>query len=108
MNEVRIGAMLVMEDDRLVGIFTERDAIRRVLGGGLDPSSTKVSEVMSRDPISVTPSTSIDEARAIVTNRRIRHLPVVENGKVLGMVSSGDIHHWLGSEQPGDNPGPGA
>jgi CBS domain-containing protein len=99
MNELKIGAMLVMEGDRLVGIFTERDAMTRVLGGGLDPTHTLVSEVMSADPICVTPTTTLEEARALVTTRRIRHLPVVEGGKVVGMVSSGDLTHWLVRDQ---------
>ena len=95
MNELRIGAMLVMEDDHLVGIFTERDAITRVLGAGLDPVSTKVSGVMTKNPVWVSTSTTLEEAMGIVTNRRIRHLPVIEDGKVLGMVSSGDLTRRL-------------
>lgn len=95
MNEARIGAMLIMQDERLLGIFTERDAITRVLGGGLDPTHTKVAQVMTPDPVTVTPSTSLDEARLLVTNRRMRHLPVVDDGKVVGMVSSGDLTHRL-------------
>ena len=102
MNEQRIGAMLVMKDDRLLGIFTERDAITRVLGRGLEPSSTKVSAVMSHNPISVTPSTTLEEAMAIVSNQRIRHLPVVRDDKVLGMVSSGDLTHWLVEDREGE------
>jgi CBS domain-containing protein len=99
MNELRIGAMLVMENDRLVGIFTERDALTRVLGAGLEPSSTKVAAVMTANPTCVTPSTSLDEARTIITRQRIRHLPVVQDGTVLGMVSSGDLTHWLVRDQ---------
>jgi CBS domain-containing protein len=99
MNELKIGAMLVMEGDRLAGIFTERDAMTRVLGGGLDPTQTAVSEVMSPDPVCVTPSTTLEEARALVTARRIRHLPVVDDGRVVGIVSSGDLTHWLVRDQ---------
>jgi len=96
MNELEIGAMLVMEDDQLIGIFTERDAITRVLGAGLDPSSTKISEVMTKNPVWVPASTTLEEAMSIITQRRIRHLPVVEDGKVLGVVSSGDLtHHFV-------------
>ena len=95
MNELKIGAMLVMEGERLVGIFTERDAMTRVLGGGLDPTHTLVSAVMSSDPVCVNPSTTLEDARALVTTKRIRHLPVVDEGKVVGMVSSGDLTHWL-------------
>lgn len=99
MNQLKIGAMLVMEGDRLAGIFTERDAMTRVLGGGLDPTDTLVSKVMSPDPVCVTPSTTLEEARALVTTKRIRHLPVVDDGKVVGMVSSGDLTHWLVRDQ---------
>lgn len=102
MNEQEIGAILVMENNQLLGIFTERDAITKVLGAGLEPSYTKVRAVMSHNPICITPSTTLDEAMAIVSNRRIRHLPVVEDGKVLGMVSSGDLTHWLVKDQSGE------
>jgi len=95
MNEHKIGAMLVMEDDQLIGIFTERDAITRVLGAGLDPVSTNISGVMTKNPVWVSTATTLEEAMGIVTNRRIRHLPVVEDGKVLGVVSSGDLTHRL-------------
>jgi len=99
MNELKIGAMLVMAGERLAGIFTERDAMTRVLGGGLDPTRTPVAEVMSSDPVCVSPSTTLAEARALVTTKRIRHLPVVEDGRVVGMVSSGDLTHWLVRDQ---------
>ncbi len=107
MNGLRIGAMLIMRDGRLLGIFTERDAMTRVLGAGRDPSTTRVSEVMTADPICVTPTTSFEEARSIVNSRRVRHLPVVQNGKVLGMVSSGDLTHWqlLGHTAAAIDPG---
>jgi CBS domain-containing protein len=95
MNDLGIGSMLVMEDDQLLGIFTERDAITRVLGAGLDPVSTNVSGVMTENPVCVTTSTTLEEAMGIVTNQRIRHLPVVEDGEVLGLVSSGDLTHRL-------------
>jgi CBS domain-containing protein len=93
MNELKIGAMLVMEDDQLLGIFTERDAMTRVLGEGLDPVSTNISAVMTKEPICVSTATTVDEAMSIVSSQRIRHLPVLEDGKVLGMVSSGDLTH---------------
>ena len=102
MNEQKIGAMLVMKDDQLLGIFTERDAITRVLGAGLDPSQTKVSAVMSNNPICITPSTTLDEAMAIVSSQRIRHLPVALDNQVLGMVSAGDLTHWLVEDRSGE------
>lgn len=102
MNEQQIGAMLVMKEGQLLGIFTERDAITRVLGAGLDPSQTKVSAVMSNNPICITPSTTLDEAMAIVSNQRIRHLPVALDKQVLGMVSAGDLTHWLVEDRSGE------
>jgi len=102
MNEHMIGAMLVMEDEKLVGIFTERDILTRVVGAWLDPATTKVGEVMTRDPYCASPTTSLEEAMHIITSKRFRHLPVVENGKVLGMVSSGDLTHRLVSDKPAD------
>ena len=102
MNDLMIGAMLVMENESLLGIFTERDAITRVLGAGLDPTNTKISEVMTKNPFCVTPSTTLDEAMETITNLRFRHLPVVQDGKVLGMVSSGDLTHRLVEDQAGE------
>jgi len=99
MNEHRIGAMLVMDSGELLGIFTERDALTRVLGTGLDPGTTAVSDVMTRQPITVTPTTTLEEAMAIVTRERVRHLPVVQGGKVVGIVSSGDLTHRLVRDQ---------
>jgi len=99
MSSAKIGALLVLNGEKLAGIFTERDALNRVLAAGLDPRSTKVSEVMTKDPISVSPSTSVGEAMELVTRRRFRHLPVVDNGKVLALVSSGDLTHWLVKDQ---------
>jgi CBS domain-containing protein len=102
MKKHKIGAMLVMEDDQLVGIFTERDLLNRVVGTWLDPESWKVGEVMTKDPFCVSPATSLEEAMKIITSRRFRHLPVVEGGRVLGIVSSGDLTHRLVSERSAD------
>ena len=98
MNDLEIGSMLVMEDDQLIGIFTERDALTRVLGAGLDPVNTNISTVMTKNPVWVPGSTTLEEAMSIVTNQRVRHLPVVEDGKVQGVVSSGDLTHCLVKE----------
>lgn len=102
MSEHKIGAILVIEDERLVGIFTERDALNKVLAAGVDPVETKVSEVMTEEPFSVDPSTTVEEAMGIVTHRKFRHLPVVHNGKVVGIISSGDLTHWLVQDQAGE------
>jgi CBS domain-containing protein len=95
MTTEKIGALVVMEGERLQGIFTERDALNKVLAAGLAPGSTKVSQVMTKDPHCVGPTTTVADAMELVTRRRFRHLPVVENGKLLAVVSSGDLTRWL-------------
>ena len=95
----KIGALIVMDGERLIGIFTERDALNKVLAGGLDPGNTKVSEVMTKDPYRIPPTMTVGEAMQLVTQRRFRHLPIVENGKVLAVISSGDLTHWLVKDQ---------
>lgn len=102
MHSENIGALLIMEDDKLTGIFTERDALTKVLAAGIDPNSTKVSAVMTEDPFCIDPSTTIEEAMSIVTQRRIRHLPILHDGKLLGIVSSGDLTHWLVQDREGE------
>lgn len=102
MTAKRIGALIVMDGEKLVGIFTERDALNKVLGAGLDPVSTKISAVMTKDPYCILPGTTVGEAMEVVTKRRFRHLPIVENGKVFGVVSSGDLTHWLVKDQVGE------
>ena len=102
MTVEKIGALIVMDGDRLIGIFTERDALNKVLAAGRDPVSTKVSEVMTKDPYCIPPTTTVGDAMKFVTTRRIRHLPIVENGKVLAVLSSGDLTHWLVKDRSGD------
>jgi CBS domain-containing protein len=102
MTTEKIGALIVKDGEKLIGIFTERDALNKVLAAGLDPVTTKVSEVMTKDPYCIPPATTVGEAMELVTKRRFRHLPVVENGKVLGVVSSGDLTHWLVKDQMGE------
>ncbi len=99
MTAENIGALVVMDGERLLGIFTERDALNKVLAAGLDPVNTKVSAVMTKDPYCIPPTTTVGEAMQLVTQRRFRHLPIVENGKVLAVISSGDLTHWLGKDQ---------
>lgn len=102
MSAAKIGALIVMDGGKLSGIFTERDALNKVLAAGRDPSATKVSEVMTRDPYCIGPETTVGEAMELVTKRRFRHLPIVENGKVFAVVSSGDLTHWLVKDQIGE------
>ena len=102
MTAEKIGALIVMDGERLIGIFTERDALNKVLAAGLAPGNTKVSEVMTKDPYCIQPTTTVGDAMELVTKRRFRHLPVVKNGKVLAIVSSGDLTHWLVKDQMGE------
>lgn len=102
MTSEKLGALIVMEGERLTGIFTERDALNKVLAAGLDPTRTKVSEVMTKDPYCIRPTTTVGEAMALVTERRFRHLPIVENGKLLAVISSGDLTHWMVKDEVGE------
>ena len=95
MNRLRIGAIVVLEDGKLAGIFTERDVLRRVVGAGIDPKAVRVSEVMTRDVITVAPETMVEEVAALFTEKRCRHLPVVTDGKLVGLISIGDISRWV-------------
>ena len=102
MTASKIGALIVMDGERLIGIFTERDALNKVLAGGLDPRNTKVSAVMTKDPYCIHPTTTVDDAMKLISKRRFRHLPIVDNGKVLAVVSSGDLTHWLVQDRMGE------
>jgi CBS domain-containing protein len=91
----QVGSVLVMDGGRLVGIFTERDILRRVVGERRDPASTRVADVMTRDLVVMRPTASAVDAMKVIAEKRIRHVPVVEDGKVVGVVSQGDLNHWL-------------
>jgi CBS domain-containing protein len=95
LNQKGIGSVLVMEGEQLVGIFTERDVLRKVVSRGADPRTTRVSEVMTGEVVAVRPSATVEDAMSVISERRFRHLPVVDHGRVLGMVSIGDLNHWL-------------
>lgn len=91
MTNLKIGALVVLDNDKLAGIISERDILRKVLAKGQDPQKTLVETIMTKDLITVTGKTTVREAMHIVTNKRIRHLPVVENGKLIGLISIGDL-----------------
>lgn len=99
MVEENIGSLLVTEGEDVVGIVTERDYLRRVAAEGRIEHKTSVREVMSAPLIVVTPQTSIDECMAVMTNKRIRHLPVVEAGELVGIVSIGDVVKFHSRQQ---------
>lgn len=91
MNELRIGALVVVREDKVVGIFTERDILNRVVAKKRDPSQTPVKEVMTSPVASCQPGTSLAEIRGVMTEKRIRHLPIVQDNRLVGMLSIGDI-----------------
>jgi CBS domain-containing protein len=92
MNEHGIGSLLVVEDGEVIGIFTERDVLKRVVDGGKDPDGTTISEVMTSDLTTIPPITSVADAMSMMTERRIRHLPIVDEGGTLcGLISIGDL-----------------
>ena len=94
-----VGSLLVTVGGEITGIVTERDYLRRVTLEGRTDAETRVGEIMSSPLVVVTPDTSIDECMAVMTDRRIRHLPVVEDGRVVGLVSIGDLVKFKSKQQ---------
>jgi CBS domain-containing protein len=99
MSEKGVGAMLVMDGDKLVGIVTERDYARKVILEGKSSKDTTVSEIMSGKVLCVTPDRTVDECMALMTDKRARHLPVIDQKRVVGVVSIGDLVKAMISEQ---------
>ena len=99
MNQRRIGSVVVMDGERMVGIFTERDVLTRVVPQGLDSRRTPVGEVMTRQPVTIVPTCTMQEAMVVMTNQRKRHLPVLMGDKVVGMISIGDVTRWMVRDQ---------
>jgi CBS domain-containing protein len=99
MNDLHIGALLVIVSDKVQGIFTERDILSRVVAVGMDPGSVAVSKVMTTKLAVVRPETTVEDAIRICTKKRCRHLPVMEDDKLLGVISSGDLANWITRSQ---------
>ena len=99
MAERNIGALIVTEGEVLVGVITERDYTRKVALKGKASRDTAVREILTTEPVTVTPSHTIEECMRLMTLHRIRHLPVVEEEKIAGIVSIGDLVNWIISAQ---------
>lgn len=95
MNRHRVGAILVVDGAKLAGIFTERDVLRRVVGAGLDPRRVSIAEVMTAEVLTIGPEATLEETSTIFTEKRCRHLPVLEAGRLVGLISIGDITRWM-------------
>lgn len=89
--EYKIGALVILEGDKLVGIFSERDYAREIVLKGKSSKTTAISDVMSSNVVTVKPSDTVEQAMSIMSEKHIRHLPVLEGNKVVGMLSIGDL-----------------
>lgn len=95
MNEHKIGALVVTEDGHIVGMFTERDVLHRVVAQQRDPETTPLDEIMTREVFCCMAQTTLEEARSVMKERRIRHLPVAkDDGRLLGLISIGDLNAY--------------
>lgn len=99
MAEKNIGALMVIEGGRLVGVFSERDYARKVILKGKSSKATTVREVMSDSPITAEPAMTLREGMQLMTRNRIRHLPVMDKGTILGVISIGDVVNAVISDQ---------
>ena len=99
MSEKEIGALLVMEDGKLTGIFSERDYARKVILKGKSSKETPVGELMTKKVFYIDPQKTINDCMAMMTAKRIRHVPVIEDNKVMGVVTIGDVVNQIISEQ---------
>lgn len=99
MADKNIGSLLVMSGNKLVGLFTERDYTRKIALQGKTSKETRVSEIIPAKVITVGPDDSVEDCMRLMTENRIRHLPIVENSNVVGIISIGDLVNWIISTQ---------
>ena len=99
MCEKNIGGLLIVENGKLVGIFTERDYARKLILKGKSSKDTPIKDLMTSNLVTVSPETSIDDCMRVMTGRKIRHLPVLDKGNLVGIISIGDVVHFIIEEQ---------
>lgn len=99
MADKLVGSLLVMQGDELIGIVTERDYARKVIIKGRSSQSTKVNEIMTADVFSATSDKTVNECMTVMTERKIRHLPIIDDGAVTGIISIGDLVEAIISDQ---------
>jgi CBS domain-containing protein len=99
MSQRNIGGVVVVDNGNLVGIFTERDYARKLILKGKSSKDTPIGELMTKHLITVTPESTIEEAMQLMSNKKIRHLPVLEEGKMVGIISIGDVVRFIIEEQ---------
>jgi CBS domain-containing protein len=99
MCEKNIGGLLIVDNGKLEGIFTERDYARKLILKGKSSKNTQIKELMTMKPFTVTPDNSIEDCMDLMTSKHIRHLPVVENDKLVGLISIGDVVKFIIEEQ---------
>ena len=99
MAERGVGALMVMRDGELVGMFSERDYARKIILAGKSSRDTHVNDIMSPDVVTISPLATADEGLALMTRKRFRHLPVIEDGQVIGLVSIGDLVNAIIGDQ---------
>jgi CBS domain-containing protein len=99
LEEKNLGSLVVVENEKLIGVFTERDYARKVILKGRSSKETAIRDIMSSNPVFVNPDTSIGDCMELMSDKLIRHLPVMENDKLIGLVSIGDIVKYIISEK---------
>ena len=95
MNKHRIGSVLIMENGAVCGIFTERDVLTRVVGRLIDVQVAKVSTVMTSNPLTIKSTATVEDVMHIYSEKHCRHLPVIDDGKLIGLLSIGDVNRWI-------------
>lgn len=102
MNTHGVGSLVVVEGGHPVGMLSERDVLRRVVGRGRDPLDTRVRDIMTSPVVAVSPDITVEQALHVITEARCRHLPVMKEGRMVGLLSAGDLNKWQSRDQAKD------